>query len=126
MFQRLLALSNEYVAAPRNANAPGHGIPSGHGGASVSETYRLAHGTPGAGVRVAPRGTPASRHKEDLMTLADCADFGPVGLRWDDHTARTLNGFRNKCRDPMLAQLFDFLFEFSRDFSTASAFRPST
>ena len=50
------------------------------------------------------------------MTLTDRTDFGPVRCRRHNDTPGTLDRFGNKRRDAVLAQFFDFLFQFASDF----------
>jgi hypothetical protein len=45
------------------------------------------------------------------MRVADALDLGPIAFGRDDDAARALNGFGDKGRDPVFAQMRDHLFQ---------------
>ena len=55
-------------------------------------------------------------HEKNLVTLTNRADFRPVRFRRHNDASSTLDRFGNKRRDAVLAQFFDFLFQFASDF----------
>jgi hypothetical protein len=47
-------------------------------------------------------------NQQNVMGIANTLDFGPIGRWRDDNPACALNGFRDKCRDIISTELFDF------------------